>query len=106
MTQPMAVPRTGMTGLKPPKPGTGQSTRSTQRIVLPTPPGGRPSNTKALASLAPGGKINLPIGMVLRSLPAETLAGNIADFEKTGAAATEIGLPMHTNLRPLPSVQV
>src|ERR1700742_3583938 len=36
-TQPMVMPRTGQTGLRPTKPGAGQTTRSTQRIVLPTP---------------------------------------------------------------------
>jgi hypothetical protein len=106
MTQPMAVPRTGMTGLKPSKPGAAQGTRSTQRIVLPTPPGARPNSTKSLVGLAPGGKISLPIGMILRSLPPETLASDISEFEKTGAASTEIGLPMNTVLGQLPSGKV
>ncbi len=106
MTQPMSVPRSGNTGLKPAKAGTAQSTRSTQRIVLPTPPGARPNGTRSLAGLAPGGKINLPIGMILRSLPPEILAGDVADFEKSGAASTEIGLPMNTILSQLPSGKV
>ena len=37
------------------------------------------------------GKINLPIGMVLRCMPPEILAGDVSDFEKSGAAGTEIG---------------
>src|SRR5476651_949884 len=63
-TQPMVMPRTGSTGLKPIRPGAGQPARSTQRIVLPTPPGPR-SNTNplGLGLAATGGRINLPIGM-------------------------------------------
>ena len=88
MTQPMAVPRTSTGGLRPPRANTGQ-TRSTQRIVLPTPPGGRSSPTTSLAGAAPGGKVSLPVGMILRCLPLEALAGDVADFEKSGAAASE-----------------
>jgi competence ComEA-like helix-hairpin-helix protein len=106
MTQPMSVPRTGGTGLKPSKPGAGQSTRSTQRIVLPTPPGARPNGTKALSMSDATGVINLPIGMILRCMPPETLSGDVSDFEKTGAAGTEVGLPMNTILGQLPSGKV
>ena len=106
MTQPMAMPRTGMTGLKPSRPGLGQSTRPTQRIVLPTPPGSRPNSTKPLTMGTPGGRINLPIGMILRCLPPEVLAADLSEFEATGAAATEIGLPMNMILGQLPSGKV
>jgi competence ComEA-like helix-hairpin-helix protein len=106
MTQPMAMPRTGMTGLKPSRPGLGQSTRPTQRIVLPTPPGTRPNSTKPLTMGTPGGRINLPIGMILRCLPPEVLAADISEFEASGRAATEIGLPMNMILGQLPSGKV
>jgi competence ComEA-like helix-hairpin-helix protein len=105
-TQPMPMPRTGTTGLKPSRPGTGQSTRSTQRIVLPTPPGSRPNSTKSVAMGAPGGRINLPIGMILRCLPPEVLAEELSKFEANGTAATEIGLPMNIILGQLPSGKV
>ena len=105
-TQPMAMPRTGATGLKPSRPGTGQSTRSTQRIVLPTPPGSRPNSTKPLTMGTPGGRINLPVGMILRCLPPEVLAEDLSKFEASGAAATEIGLPMNLILGQLPSGKV
>ena len=85
-TQPMVMPRTGSTGLKPARPGPGQSTRSTQRIVLPTPPGARGAvnSTKPLSMVAPSGRINLPIGMILRCLPPEVLAEDVSEFEANG----------------------
>jgi competence ComEA-like helix-hairpin-helix protein len=105
-TQPMAIPRTGTTGLKPARPGVAQSTRSTQRIVLPTPPGSRPNSTKPLTMGTATGRINLPIGMILRCLPPEVLADDISKFEANGMAATEIGLPMQMILGQLPSGKV
>ncbi len=104
-TQPMSVPRTGLTGLKPSRPGAAQ-TRSTQRIVLPTPPGSRPGSTKPLTMGAASGRINLPIGMILRCLPPEVLAAEMSEFEASGRAATEIGLPMNLILGQLPSGKV
>ena len=104
-TQPMSVPRVAASGLKPARVGTAQSTRSTQRIVLPTPPGARANNTKSL-STAGNGRISLPIGMILRCLPPEVLASDLAEFEVSGAAATEIGLPMNSILGQLPSGKV
>src|SRR5262249_34319801 len=68
-TQPMVMPRGGsvpQAGLKPARPGVAQSSRSTQRIVLPTMQGGqRPgiNSTKPLSMQTPTGRINLPIGM-------------------------------------------
>jgi len=49
-----------------------------QRIVLPTPPGNRPGGTKSLSAIAPNGRINLPVGMILRCLPPEVLAEDIS----------------------------
>ena len=103
----MVMPRTGATGLKAVRPGVGGPTRSTQRIVLPTPPGGKSvSSTKAVGLAAAGGRINLPIGMILRCLPPEVLADDISRFEGDGSAATEIGLPMNMILGQLPSGKV
>jgi hypothetical protein len=105
-TQPMSMPRTGATGLKSSRPGIGPSTRSTQRIVLPPPPGSRPNSTKPLTMGTHGGRINLPIGMILRCLPPEVLAEELSKFEANGTAATEIGLPMNVILGQLPSGKV
>ncbi len=104
-TQPMSMPRTGMTGLKPARPGAAQ-TRSTQRIILPSSAGSRPNSTKPLSMGTPSGRINLPIGMILRCLPPEVLAADLSEFEASGAAATEIGLPMNMILGQLPSGKV
>jgi DNA uptake protein ComE-like DNA-binding protein len=93
-------------GLKPTRPGVAQSTRSTQRIVLPTPPGSKPNSTKPLSMAASTGRINLPIGMILRCLPPEVLAEELSKFEANGTAATEIGLPMNMILGQLPSGKV
>jgi hypothetical protein len=54
----------------------------------------------------PGGRINLPIGMILRCLPPEVLADELSKFEANGTAATEIGLPMNMILGQLPSGKV
>ena len=105
-TQPMAMPRTGTGGLKAPRLTPSQTARSTQRIVLPTPPGSRPNSTKPLTMGGASGRINLPIGMILRCLPPEVLADDIAKFEANGSAATEIGLPMNLILGQLPSGKV
>jgi competence ComEA-like helix-hairpin-helix protein len=102
----MSVPRTGSTGLKPARPGTSQSTRSTQRIVLPTPPGARTGSAKSATTSGPGGRISLPVGMILRCLPPEVLSSDLSEFEKNGTAATEIGLPMNSILGQLPSGKV
>lgn len=44
--------------------------------------------------------------MILRCLPSEVLASDIAEFEANGTAATEIGLPMNMILGQLPSGKV
>jgi hypothetical protein len=108
-TQPMVMPRGAAAGLKPARPGIAQSSRSTQRIVLPTMPGGaggKINSTKPLSMQTPTGRINLPIGMILRCLPPEVLAADLSEFETSGAAATEIGLPMNMILGQLPSGKV
>ena len=107
-TQPMVMPRGGASGLKPVRPGVAQSSRSTQRIVLPTgmPGGPKATSTKTLSAPAPTGRINLPMGMILRCLPQEVLAGDLSEFEASGAAATEIGLPMNLILGQLPSGKI
>jgi DNA uptake protein ComE-like DNA-binding protein len=71
-----------------------------------TTPTGHVSSTKAVALHAPVGRINLPIGMILRCLPPEVLAADISEFDASGAAATEIGLPMNLILGQLPSGKV
>jgi hypothetical protein len=107
-TQPMIMPRGLGGGLKPARPGVAQSVRSTQRIVLPSAglPGGQGAMTKALGAQPQSGRVNLPIGMILRCLPPEVLAADISEFETSGAAATEIGLPMNMILSQLPSGKV
>jgi hypothetical protein len=105
-TQPMTMPRTGTLGLKAPRLTPSQTARSTQRIVLPSPPGSKPNSTKPLTLGASTGRINLPVGMILRCLPPEVLADDISKFEANGTAATEIGLPMHLILGQLPSGKV
>ena len=49
---------------------------------------------------SPTAAINLPAGMILRCLPPEMLAAELAQFEASGAAATEIGLPMQRDPQP------
>jgi competence ComEA-like helix-hairpin-helix protein len=44
--------------------------------------------------------------MILRSLPPEVLAADLSEFEASGAAANEIGLPMNLILGQLPSGKV
>jgi hypothetical protein len=104
-TQPMIMPRgPAGAGLKPSRPGVAQSVRSTQRIVLPA--GVVAGGGQAKAAPPQGGRVNLPIGMILRCLPQEVLAADISEFEASGAAATEIGLPMSMILGQLPSGKV
>lgn len=105
----MSLPRSLSGGLKPARPGVAQSVRSTQRIVLPASTGlasGQVNMTKPLSSSPQTGRVNLPIGMILRCLPQEVLASDISEFEASGAAATEIGLPMNMILSQLPSGKV
>ncbi len=102
----MVMPR-GTAGLKPTRPGLAAASRSTQRIVLPSgTPGGKSGNTKSLSGVATAGRINLPIGMILKCLPQEVLASDLAEFEASGAAQTEVGLPMNIVLSQLPSGKI
>jgi competence ComEA-like helix-hairpin-helix protein len=105
-TQPMVMPRAAGAGLKPARPGVAQSARSTQRIVLPGAPGGKTTATKSVSMANATGRVNLPIGMILRCLPPEVLAADLSEFEASGAAATEIGLPMNLILSQLPSGKI
>jgi competence ComEA-like helix-hairpin-helix protein len=89
-----------------PAPPTGQK-RSTQRLLVKTTATGKVAATAPLP-LAPaaGSSLNLPAGMILRCLPPEMLNGSLADFENSGAAATEIALPLRSILGQLPSGKV
>jgi hypothetical protein len=67
---------------------------------------GKIQSTKPLTMSAPTGRINLPIGVILRCLPPEVLAADLSEFEASGAAATEIGLPKNMILSQLPSGKI
>jgi competence ComEA-like helix-hairpin-helix protein len=102
-TQPMSIPRSG--GLpnpaRPPVPPV-PAPRSTQRLVLAG--GSKTASLKPTPST--GGSINLPIGMILRCLPPEVLAAPLAEFENSGAAATEVALPLNAILKQIPSGRI
>jgi competence ComEA-like helix-hairpin-helix protein len=100
-TQPMSMSR-------PPAPPTpsGSKNRSTQRLVVTPNAAGKMTSTRPLAGAPPSALINLPAGMILRCLPPEMLTSDLAQFEASGAAATEIGLPMNAILSQLPSGKV
>ena len=103
-TQPMGMPPRPAA----PVPAEGQKNRSTQRLVVTTNAAGKMTSTRPLnpVGAASANLINLPAGMILRCLPPELLAAPLADFEATGVAATEVGLPMNTILSQLPSGKV
>ena len=102
-TQPMVMPRPvgGQARVAPPAVPTA---RSTQRIVLASAAAGKAGATRVMPPVL--GKINLPIGMILRCLPPPALASDISQLEGSGAAATEIGLPMGMVINQLPSGKV
>jgi len=50
--------------------------------------------------------VNLPAGMILRCLPPDMLSAPLEEFEASGAAATEIPLPVNAILSQLPSGKV
>ena len=85
-------------------PAEGQKNRSTQRLVVTANATGKMASTRTLGN--GGALINLPAGMILRCLPPEMLAAPLAEFEASGAAATEVGLPMNAILSQLPSGKV
>jgi competence ComEA-like helix-hairpin-helix protein len=104
-TQPMSIPRASG-NLKAARPSTPPTPvpRSTQHLVL-----SNAAKTAVMKPMAPPpatGTINLPIGMILRCLPPEVLGADISQFENSGAAATEVALPMHAILSQLPSGRV
>ena len=83
-----------------------RSGRPSGSFFLPRCSAADQQSTKPLSMAAASGRVNLPIGMILRCLPPEVLAADITEFEATGAAATEIGLPMNMILSQLPSGKV
>jgi competence ComEA-like helix-hairpin-helix protein len=104
-TQPMVMPRPAGNPARTSRTAATGAPRSTQRIVVPTNATGQVSGTRVMPPV-PTGRINLPIGMILRCLPPEVLAADIAEFDASGAAATEVGLPMNLVLSQLPSGKV
>jgi predicted regulator of Ras-like GTPase activity (Roadblock/LC7/MglB family) len=100
-TQPMVMSRL-------PAPATPPATakRSTQRLVVTPNAAAKMTSTRPLPMPLPSAAINLPAGMILRCLPPEMLSSELAEFEASGAAATEIGLPMNAILSQLPSGKV
>ena len=105
-TQPMSIPRGPNGGIKPNRPSAPPVKSSTQRLVLSGLTGGKMTATKPMVSPGASGLINLPVGMILRCLPPDVLAGDISQFEASGAAATEVGLPLNTILNQLPSGKI
>ena len=101
-TQPMGMPPRP---ISPPTPE-GQKNRSTQRLVVTSNASGKMASSRPLAGTVGPNLINLPAGMILRCLPPEMLAAPLADFEASGAAAAEVGLPMNAILSQLPSGKV
>jgi competence ComEA-like helix-hairpin-helix protein len=89
-TQPMSFPRPSAPPTRP----------ATKRLVLSGGLGAK------VAPEAPTGSVHLPIGMILRCLPPEVLAADVSEFENSGAAATEVALPIHLILNQLPSGKV
>lgn len=98
-TQPMSMARPSA----PPIPPSSKN-RSTQRLVVT--PNAAAKMTSALPVSPASATINLPAGMILRCLPPELLAADLTQFEASGTAATEIGLPMDAILNQLPSGKV
>ena len=101
-TQPMTLPPRPAPAA-PPVPA-GQKAKSTQRLVVAPNAAGKLTSSSALP--ADLGSIQLPVGMILRCLPPEALAGTLGEFEASGAAATEIPLPLRAILGQLPSGKV
>jgi DNA uptake protein ComE-like DNA-binding protein len=106
MTQPMSMPPRPAAPVAPPV-APGQKPRATQRLMVKSNAAGRMSSTGPLPNAPSGGAmLNLPAGMILRCLPPEMLSSPLADFEASGAAATEIPLPVSPILSQLPSGKV
>jgi hypothetical protein len=102
-TQPMSMPARPVA----PPVAPNQKQRATQRLILTTNAAGKMTSSRPLPSVGGGsGAVNLPIGMILRCLPPEMLSSTLAEFESSGAAATEIPLPINSILSQLPSGKV
>ncbi len=102
-TQPMTLPPRPGTALAPSIPP-GQKAKSTQRLIVTPNSAGKLTSTSSLPEDT--SSIPLPVGMILRCLPPEMLSGALAEFESSGAAATEIPMPLRTILGQLPSGKV
>lgn len=100
-TQPMSIARP----VTPPAPP-ATAKRATQRLVVTPNAAAKMTSTRPLPMPSPSAAINLPAGMILRCLPPEMLSADLGEFEASGAAATEIGLPMNAILSQLPSGKV
>lgn len=101
----MTLPKPGAGGsLKPAKPSTITASKSTQRIVLPGR-GDAPAAGGTSAELVTG-NIQLPVGIIMRVLPADALAISMADFEKSPDATKEVSLPLSLILPQIPTGKV
>jgi hypothetical protein len=102
-TQPMSMPARPVA----PPVAPNQKQRATQRLVVTPLAAGKMTASRPLVPpVGSGSTINLPVGMILRCLPPDMLSGSLAEFENSGAAATEIPLPINSILSQLPSGKV
>ncbi|HSI84707.1 MAG: helix-hairpin-helix domain-containing protein [Candidatus Methylacidiphilales bacterium] len=103
-TQPMILPKGG--GLKPTKPSLIMGGKSTQRIVLPEKslPGTAPRPAAAPAPVS--GSVQLPLGLIVRVLPAEVMTMSASEFESSPMAGQECPIPLSLLLPQLPSGKI
>jgi len=102
-TQPMSMPARPVA----PPVAPNQKPRATQRLVVGPNMAGKMTASRSLVPpAASGAAVNLPVGMILRCLPPEMLSASLAEFEASGAAATEIPIPINSILNQLPSGKV
>ncbi len=102
-TQPMTLPPRSAGSLAPPIPP-GQKAKSTQRLIVSPNAAGKLTSSSSMPENL--GSIQLPVGMILRCLPPDVLQASLTEFEASGAAATEVPLPLQTILSQLPSGKV
>jgi hypothetical protein len=100
-TQPMVMARPSAAPVVP-----TTKNRATQRLVVTPNAAAKMTSTSPLPGAPAAATINLPAGMILRCLPPEMLASELSQFESSGQAATEIGLPMNAILNQLPSGKI
>jgi hypothetical protein len=102
-TQPMSMPPRPVA----PPVAPNQKQRATQRLVVAANAAGKMTASRPLPAYGSGGAtVNLPAGMILRCLPQDMLSSSLAEFESSGAAATEIPLPLNSIISQLPSGKV